>query len=307
MEKYLDKIQVCNEDIFNDNETHTLEMYFYNGYAISIDNKYGMTYPTLEQVAKTPWMQCEINAYCGDNRTGDCVFDIALKYGVLFQLPHDTKSQLKIEWLEQFALRNPNRKAVYEKFCTELDAPNKEYFVLWHDRTGDGGMCVQYLGECNCDEEAKNKAFDTGAMPKDAAPYYRAEDIKEAEQAVSYGEGMNVVAVYCLKSESSVGYFTIVASNATDNKYAAFVWNRHDNSMHVSNSFSTFASYTAMQNFVMQAKVDEMKEDLVDFNVTWWLQNLSVDCGLTPDKTLHNIKIWSDNGYEVWICCGTYK
>lgn len=307
MEKHLDKIEVQNSAVFHDNEIHTLEMYFYDGYAISTDNLYGMSYPTMWQVSNTLWMQDKIKKCCGEEHIGDCPFDIALRFGKIFQLPRDTKSQMKIKWLEQFALRNPHRKVVYEKFCTELDAPNKEYFVLRHDRTGGGGIYVQYLGECNCDEEAKGKAIDTEVIPKDAVPYYRAEDIEEAESMVSYGKGMNVVAVYCLKSESGIDYFTIVASSAINNKYAAFVWNRHNNSTHVSNSFNTFDSYIAMQHFVMQAKVNEMKDDLVDFNMTWWLQDLNTDCGLTPDELIHNIKIWSNNGYEVWICCGTYK
>ena len=97
-----------------------------------------MSYPTLFQVQSTDWMQKEITDYCGDGRDGtDYPFDIALKYGILFKLPQDSKLERKIKWLEQFAVVDANRKAAYEKFCNELDAPNKEYFVLYHDPAGE--------------------------------------------------------------------------------------------------------------------------------------------------------------------------
>lgn len=138
MVEYIEEITVCNEQIFNDKESHTITMRFYDGYAISTNNLYGMSYPTLFQVQNTDWMQKEITDYCGDGRDGtDYPFDIALKYGILFKLSQDSKLERKIKWLEQFAIVDVDRKAAYEKFCNELDAPNKEYFVLYHDRTGE--------------------------------------------------------------------------------------------------------------------------------------------------------------------------
>lgn len=70
MVEYIEEITVCNEQIFNDKESHTITMRFYDGYAISTNNLYGMSYPTLFQVQSTDWMQKEITEYCGDGRNG---------------------------------------------------------------------------------------------------------------------------------------------------------------------------------------------------------------------------------------------
>ena len=308
MEYNIDKINVCNEQIFNDKEAHVLTMRFYDGYAISTDNLYGMSYPTLFQVQSTDWMQKEIIGYCGVGRDGtDCPFDIALKYGVLFKLPQDNRLERKIKWLEQFAIVDADRKTAYEKFSNELDSPNKEYFVLYHDRTGDGGMTIKYLGECCCDDEAVDKAFSTKAIPQDTVHFYRVEDIEAANTAVDYGEGMEVVAVYHSSSQYLEEYWTVVSTPASTDKFAAFVWNRGDKSQHVSNRFYTFPSYVAMQKFVLKEKVNEMQSELAEFNVSWFLEDLKGDTGLTPDTTLHNINIWAQEGYNVWIVCGTFK
>lgn len=88
MKHYIDTIEVRNEAIFGDKEPRVLEMDFLDGYAISTDKLFGMSYPTIEQVKKTEWMQKDILAYCGDDRKGDCAFDIALKFGVLLSLIH---------------------------------------------------------------------------------------------------------------------------------------------------------------------------------------------------------------------------
>lgn len=253
-------------------------------------------------------MQKEITDYCGDGRDGtDYPFDIALKYGILFKLSQDSKLERKIKWLEQFAIVDVDRKAAYEKFCNELDAPNKEYFVLYHDRTGDGGMSVKYIGECCCDDEAIDKAFSTKAIPQDTVHFYRAEDIEAANRAVDYGRDMEVVAVYHSSSQYLEEYWTVVSVPVSCDKFAAFVWNRGDKSQHVSNRFYTFPSYMAMQNFVQQEKVNEMQDDLPEFNISWFLEDLKGDTGLKPDETLHNINIWAQEGYNVWIVCGTYK
>lgn len=267
-----------------------------------------MSYPTLFQVQNTDWMQKEITDYCGDGRDGtDYPFDIALKYGILFKLSQDSKLERKIKWLEQFAIVDVDRKAAYEKFCNELDAPNKEYFVLYHDRTGDGGMSVKYIGECCCDDEAIDKAFSTKAIPQDTVHFYRAEDIEAANRAVDYGRDMEVVAVYHSSSQYLEEYWTVVSVPVSYDKFAAFVWNRGDKSKYVSNRFYTFPSYIAMQEFVQQEKVNEMQDDLPEFNISWFLEDLKGDTGLKPDETLHNINIWAQEGYNVWIVCGTYK
>lgn len=305
---FTDEILVHNQQIFNDGEEHSLTMTFYDGYAISQDKKYAMSYPTLAQVKKTDWMQEEIRKYEGDDRNGTKEpFDIALKYGVLFQLSQDNKAELKIKWLEQFAIIDAGRKAAYDKFCNELDAPNKEYFVLYHDRTGDGGMSVKYIGECCCDDEAIDKAFSTKAIPQDTVHFYRAEDIEAANMAVDYGKDMEVVAVYHSSSQYLEEYWTVISVPVSCDKFAAFVWNRGDKSQHVSNRFYTFPSYIAMQNFVQQEKVNEMQDELPEFNISWFLEDLKGDTGLKPDETLHNINIWAQEGYNVWIVCGTYK
>lgn len=308
MEYFTEEINVCNEQIFNDKEAHTLTMRFYDGYAISTDNLYGMSYPTLFQVQSTDWMQKEITEYCGDGRDGtDFPFDIALKYGVLFKLPQDNRLECKVKWLEQFAIVGDDRKVAYEKFSNELDAPNKEYFVLYHDRTGDGGMKVKYIGECCCDDEAVDKAFSAKAIPQDTVHYYRIEDIEAAKSAVDYGPNMNVVAVYKDYHPYSEEYWTVVSVPTSNDKFAALIWNRDDKSQHVSSSFFTFPSFVAMKNFVQREKACEMADDLQTFNDTWFLENLNHNAGLTPDTTLHNINIWAQEGYNVWIICGTFK
>ena len=145
MKHYIETIEVRNEAIFGDKESHVLEMDFLDGYAISTDKLFGMSYPTIEQVKKTEWMQKDILTYCGDDRKGDCTFDIALKFGVLFVIANNVKMSKQIEYLEGFI--QPEDQEEYKNFCKSLDAPERDYFVLFHDRTGDGGMSISYLGK----------------------------------------------------------------------------------------------------------------------------------------------------------------
>lgn len=305
---YTDEIQVWNSEIFGDSEEHSIVMTFYDGYALSDDKQYGLSYPTLEQVRKTQWMQDAIGDYCGHTCDGTKdPYDVALKFGVLFKLPQDARMERKLEWLKQYALINKERQEAYDEFCIELLKPDKDYFVLYHDRTGDGGMKVKYLGVCCCAGTAIEVAFATNIIPQDVVHCFRQEDIQEANNVVDYGENMEAVAVYRAPESFSGEYWTIVSSSAMNNKFAAFSWNRNDKSEHVSNRFYTFSSYSEMQLFMAREKVNEMKDDLPEFNVTWFLKNLSIDVGLRPDATLHNVNIWAQEGYNVWICCGTYK
>lgn len=305
---FTDEIQVRNQEVFGDTETHNLTMMFYNGYAISDDNQYGLSYPTLEEVRKTIWMQDAICDYCGNDRDGTKdPFDIALKFGVLFKLPQDNAKEQKLKWLEQFALTNPDGKNAYEKLCNELAQPDKDYFAVYHDRTGDGGMKVRYLGTCCCDDCAVEVAFATNIIPKDVVHYFRQEDIEAANNAIDYGEDMEVVAVYRTNNNLLEEYWTVVSSPALNNKFAAFVWNRNDRSEHVSNRFYTFTSHSEMQTFILREKVNEMREELPEFNVSWFLEKLDVNTGLHKDATFNDINIWAQEGYNVWICCGTYK
>lgn len=312
MEHYTEEIIVCNEAVFNDSKTHTIEMDFFDGYAISVDKQYGMSFPTLEEVERTEWMQEEILKYCGDNRDGtEYPFDIALKYGVLFKLPQDSKVERRVEWLERFALDGigEDGKAEYKKFCEELDAPSREYFVLYHDRTDNGGMGIKYLGKLLCKKEALEKAFDTLAIPNNAFNYTNPTRLEEAAQVVAYGTGIEVHAVYRSSDRDSNEYWTVVSAPSLNRKFCALIWNRNNCSAHVNTGFELFETIDDMQKFMERARIKEMQHDLANLGITWNVKELHGDCGLLPvsDHMIKNLNIESSDWYNVWVVGGRYK
>lgn len=179
MKHYIETIEVRNEAIFGDKEPRVLEMDFLDGYAISTDKLFGMSYPIIEQVKKTEWMQKDILAYCGDDRKGDCAFDIALKFGVLFALTNNVKMSKQIEYLKGFI--QPEDQEEYKNFCKSLDVPERDYFVLFHDRTGDGGMSINYLGKLGGVSEAENIALQKGIIPSN-----RTRKVDDAQREILY-------------------------------------------------------------------------------------------------------------------------
>lgn len=235
MRHYIDKIEVRNEAVFGNKESHVLEMDFMDGVAISNDKKCGMTYPTLEQVKKTQWMQDEILAYCGDNRKGDCTFDIALKFGKLFELPVNVKLSKQVKYLENFV--QPEDLQEYERFCKSLEQPNRSYFVLYHDRTGDGGMTIACLGKFNCLDEAKKVAIE-----KFLIPIGRTREAEISKNGIYYDvvlqDETRIDAVYVDNDIVSTEYWAILSRDYNEKKqYGTLVWNRDDQSNDVQNCF----------------------------------------------------------------------
>lgn len=78
-----DDILLVDKFIFGDEDEHEITMMFEDGMAYDYDNKYVLCYPTMEEVLDSEDMQQEIKRYCGREVGG--FFEIALKYGVLYQ------------------------------------------------------------------------------------------------------------------------------------------------------------------------------------------------------------------------------
>lgn len=78
-----DDILLVDKVIFGDEDEHEITMLFEDGRAYDYDNKYVLCYPTMEDVLDSEDMQQEIKQYCGREVGG--FFEIALKYGVLYQ------------------------------------------------------------------------------------------------------------------------------------------------------------------------------------------------------------------------------
>lgn len=303
---YIDKIEVRNKRIFGDNETHTLEMDFMDGCAISLDGLYIMSYPTVKQVSRTDWMQQEILEYCGDGRNGDFPFDIALKYGVLFKMSAISKLQSKIMYLEDFM--QPEDQDAYAKFCKDIELPEREYYALYHDRTGDGGMSVKYLGECISSEEAKKAAINNHHfIPQ------RAKLIDNPKFAidgdVSLQRDTQIDYVFVDDNEVSTEYWAILSRVVNpEEEYGVLVWNRDGHSTEVPNLFYIFDNKEDMEECFISNKKNELSCDIEKMNDTWFVENLSDNCGLTPIEGGHkNIHVWADEGYEVDIVNGLVK
>ena len=79
-------ILVTNENIFGDNEEHSINMNFYDGFAIEAKDKNQLVllYPTLNKVLSDPDLKKEADDYCG--RYIDTPYEVALKFGKLYRL-----------------------------------------------------------------------------------------------------------------------------------------------------------------------------------------------------------------------------
>lgn len=306
MKHYIETIEVRNEAIFGDKESHVLEMDFLDGYAISTDKLFGMSYPTIEQVKKTEWMQKDILAYCGDDRKGDCTFDIALKFGVLFVIANNVKMSKQIEYLEGFI--QPEDQEEYKNFCKSLDAPERDYFVLFHDRTGDGGMSISYLGKMGGVSEAENMALQKGIIPSN-----RTRKVDDAQREILYEvvlqDDTTINSVYVDNSVGTTEYWAVISREYNpEEKYGVLVWNRDSNSNEVQNMFYVFDSFDAMDKCVKEQKESELCSNLDMLNDSWFIQTLKGNYGLQPVQNgIKNLHVWADDGYEVDIISGTYK
>lgn len=79
-------ILVTNENIFGDNGEHSINMDFYDGFAIEAKDKNQLVllYPTLNKVLSDPDLKKEADDYCG--RYIDTPYEVALKFGKLYRL-----------------------------------------------------------------------------------------------------------------------------------------------------------------------------------------------------------------------------
>lgn len=306
MEHYIDKIEVRNETIFGDKESHVLEMDFLDGYAISTDKEFGMSYPTLEEVKKTQWMQDDILAYCGDGRNGDCPFDIALKFGKLFVLPMNDKLRGQVKYLEEFL--QPEDQEGYKTFCKSLDHPEREYFVLYHDRTGDGGMYIDYIGVFKNAYEASRIAFLRHYIPTS-----HSREVDDAQRELMYEivlqDDTKIDMAFVNTEERSTDYWAIISRKVNPKeKYGVLVWNRDSQSNDVQNMFYVFDNKTDMKKCAKEQKVAELSVALESFNETWFCETLNGDFGLKPvEDGMKNLNIWGYEGYNVHIINGTFK
>lgn len=306
MEHYIEKIEVRNEAIFGDKEPRVLEMDFLDGYAISTDKEFGMSYPTLEQVKKTEWMQKEILAYCGDDRKGDCTFDIALKFGKLFVLQMNRKLQGQVKYLEEFL--QPEDQESYKMFCKSLDHPEREYFVLYHDRTGDGGMAINYLGVFENAYEASRASFYKGCIPPD-----HSREVDDVQRELIYEivlqDDTKIDMAFVSTEERSTEYWAIISRKVNPKeKYGVLVWNRDSQSNDVQNMFYVFDTKEDMVECASKQKVAELSVALESFNETWFCETLKGDFGLKPvEGGMKNLNIWGYEGYNVHIISGIFK
>lgn len=302
---YIDKIEVRNKRIFGDNEAHTLEMDFMDGCAISLDGVYIMSYPTVEQVGKTYWMQQEILEYCGDGRKGDFPFDIALKFGVLFKMSAISKLQSKVMYLEDFL--KPEDQDAYAKFCEDIELPERSYYALYQDRTGDSGMSVKYIGECISLEEAKKAARNSLFIPP------RAEQIDNPKSAIDgdvcLQKDTQIDCVFVDNNGVSTEYWAILSRELNlEEEYCVLIWNRDSKSVQVPNLFYIFDNKGDMDKCFISNKKCELSHEIETMNDTWFVENLSDNCGLIPIEGGHkNIHVWGNEGYEVDLVNGTFK
>lgn len=306
MEHYIDKIEVRNEAIFGDKESRVLEMDFLDGYAISTDKEFGMSYPTIEEVKRTQWMQDEILAYCGDGRNGDFPFDIALKFGKLFILPMNAKLQRQVKYLEEFL--QPEDQEGYQMFCKSLDHPEREYFVLYHDRTGDGGMAIDYLGVYENAYEASRTAFYKGSIPAD-----HSREIVDVQRELMYEvvlqDDTKIDMAFVNTEEMSTEYWAIISRKVNPKeKYGVLVWNRDSKSNDVQNMFYVFDNKENMLECARKQKVAELSVSLEFFNDSWFCETLKGSFGLKlVECGMKNVNIWGYEGYNVHIISGTFK
>jgi len=308
--KQIDTIEVTNQEIFGDNETHSIEMEFCDGYAISVDNQFGMSYPTLELINNNDNLCEKVYEYCG--RGADEPFDSALTFGVLFKLP------ALDDWAEKrhdilMDLLTDNQLEVYERKCFEMENTNKrDFFVVELDAISDCGMKVTHVPDANGLEDCKIVAFDTRLIPSDAT-LLGDQDGLDAINECDFDELLEVHEVFKDKGQFATSYYYVVSKPCDANRYIGMVWCRRGCSMENKTAVLFFATKEELDKYVTDCKVSEFKSDLETLGITWNLEIMEGDggnavcCGIQAiDNGIPNFNIWGNDGYNVHIVNGRY-
>lgn len=306
----IDTIEVQNQEIFGDAETHEIEMEFHDGYAISTDKQYGMSYPTLELINNNDNLCEKVYNYCG--RGADDPYDSALTFGILFKLP------VADDWAEQrhdilMELLDEKQLAEYERQCYLME--NKEmrdFFVLELDFISDCGMKLTYVPDAKNVEECKCIAFDTRLIASNVA-ILEGDNKSDAINECDFDETVEVHDVFKEMGPYATSHCYIISKPRDDNRYIGMVWCRHDCSMENTTSLLFFSRKEDVEKYVTDVKVGEFKTDLESVGITWNMEVLEgvggngKCCGITPiEHGIPNFNVYGNDGYNVHIINGRY-
>lgn len=305
----IDTIEVQNQEIFGDAETHEIEMEFHDGYAISTDKQYGMSYPTLELINNNDNLCEKVYNYCG--RGADEPFDSALTFGIIFKLPAAD------DWAEQrhdilMELLDEKQLAEYERKCAILDnAIKRDYFVIEVDFECDGGMKVTHIPDAKNSEDCATIAFDTLVIGSGVSAMSNAE-MEDALGEIDLDEMLEVHHAFRENKQWPMSYF-IVSKPHDDNVFIGMVWCRNGCSMDNKTAVLFFSSKSDVEKYVTDVKVAEFQRDLESIGITWNLELLEGEggnakcCGITAIQNgIPNFNVWGNDGYNVWIVNGRY-
>lgn len=213
----------------------------------------------------------------------------------------------KVNFLE--GMLNEDDKKKYDAYCKTI-CKYRNYFVIAHDRTGDGGMSMLYLGAFTNVEHAE-KAAISGASPFIPIGRVRKVDYptEEIGSDIDVQKGTYLESVYVDNGVVSTEYWAIMSREyKEDERYGVLIWSRDGLSKNVRNTFFVYDNKDDMLNFVKQAKRSELQDELESLNDSWFIDDLSGNYGLSPiDNFPGNLRVWGYEGYEVYIINGTFK
>lgn len=304
----IDTIEVQNQEIFGDAETHEIEMEFHDGYAISTDKQYGMSYPTLDLINNNDNLCEKVYNYCG--RGADDPYDSALTFGILFKLPAAD------DWAEKrhdilMELLDEKQLAEYERQCYLME--NKEmrdFFVVELDATGDCGMKLSYVPDAKNLEDCKCIAFDTRLIASNVK-VLEGDMANDAISECDFDDECEIHDVFQETSICSSCFYFIISKPRDSKRYVGMVWSRNGCSMDNKTCILFFETSGEAEKYVTDCKVAEFQRDLESIGVTWNLELLEGEdgkcCGLKPiDHGIPNFNVWGNDGYNVWIVNGRY-
>lgn len=299
MEKYSkDTICLVNQQVFGDEEEHQIEMEFFDGYAISVNCRYGLTYPMLKHLSKP--MKAEVENYTG--RELESPFDIALMYAKPFKLPTDARADKEHDFL--MSILTERQVEEFERFSEKLE--EREYVLVYFDLNTDCGINFYYGGKFFNDVDAAEYFVNKGIIGQDKMlnPHHPSHQYVVDE--LSIDSNAKIERIYFEKnSEENHEFYYLISRPldlATD---VVLIWNRGGHSKFNQNEVRFFNDSKAAAAYAAKAKAREFAEELESFGITWNMEEIKFFNHLPT--LYHSFNVWGNDGYNVHIVHGKYK
>ena len=296
----IDEIEVCNKNIFGDNNPRTFKMKFHDGWAVSLNYRFMMIYPKFEHLSDD--MKRVIEDYTG--RKCDSYFDIALKYGEFMLAP-------SCEWLEKelhflMGILTKEQLNQLEEFVERFE--EREYLVIPTCLKGDHGMCAVYVGKFLDSDNADTYCKTQGWWETAKLQSLDSVEYQEAKKRLKLDSDAEIERIYIDKNneDSVVNCYYLISRPVDMATDAVVVWNKDggNDDCGCINEVRFFSDHEEASKYAANVKCEHLVNHLEALGTTLHFDKIRFVNGFR--KTYPSFCIWDDKT-NISIMHGKYK